>query len=200
MSLDPDAGERGERRGEFEEDGAALCAGDVMFAPRALEKVEASVWQLLGWQPALAEAAVGYVDPALKEVDVDGRMPYLLLTTAASGYLRTFEGRSRSDAGSAALVVAGEGSGGRQELSWPFLLSPAWCGSERTGFYKTPQSLRLSGMSRNGVVYYCCTYYKAVRGDSGGHALPVFAVVVTHFVVEMAMFVTCYRSDRMCNL
>jgi hypothetical protein len=44
-------------------------------------------------------------------------------------------------------------------------------------------------MSRNGVVYYCCTYYKAVRGDSGGHALPIFAVV-THFVVEMAMFVT----------
>jgi len=153
MSLDPDAGERGERRGEFEEDGAALCAGDVMFAPRALEKVEASVWQLLGWQPALAEAAVGYVDPALKEVDVDGRMPYLLLTTAASGYLRTFEGYSRSHGGSAAPVVAREDSGGRQELSWPFLLSPAWCGSERTGFFKTPHSLRLSGMSRN--VYFC---------------------------------------------
>jgi hypothetical protein len=152
VSLDPDAGERGERRGEFEGDGATLGAGDGMFEPRALEKVAASVWQLLGWQPALAEAAVGYVDPALKEVDVDGRMPYLLLTTAASGYLRTFEGYSRSDAGSAAPVVAREGSGGRQELSWPFLLSPAWCGSERTGFYKTPQSLRLSGMSRNGVV------------------------------------------------
>ena len=153
VSLDPDAGERGERRVPFEGDGAALCAGDGMFEPRALEKVAASVWQLRGWQPALAEAAVGYVDPTLKEVDVDGRMPYLLLTTAASGYLRTFEGYSRSHGGSAAPVVAREDSGGRQELSWPFLLSPAWCGSERTGFFKTPHSLRLSGMSRN--VYFC---------------------------------------------
>ena len=155
VSIDPDAGERGERRGEFEGDGAALGAGDGTFEPRTLEKVAASVWQLLGWQPALAEAAVGYVDPALKEVDVDGRMPYLLLTAAASGYLRTSEGYSRSHGGSAEKVVATEGGGGRQELSWPFLLSPAWCGSERTGFYKTPQSLRLSGLTRNRVVWCC---------------------------------------------
>ena len=107
-----------------------MGAGEGACEPRALERV----CRLLGWPAETPNATVGYVDPALREVDVDGRMPYLLLTTAASGYLRTHERYSRGGGGSAATVVAREGSGGRQELSWPFLLSAGWCGSESSRY------------------------------------------------------------------
>lgn len=127
--------------------GSSLLMG-TLFAPGALAKVKASVGEILGWRAPGAGHGELWCDPALRSIDASSKLPYLLVTCAASGYVRTAPVSSlsgNSNGGEeAALIVARERSGARQELTWLFLLSPGWCGSERTGFFPTPESLRLS--------------------------------------------------------
>lgn len=132
--------------------GASAVLGG-MFQPGALEKMEASLLQLLpcpiNADPTRAGHTRVFVDPAVRQVDqeLDSKLPYLLVSLAASGYVRT----------PAPLDAAGargrEASMGLQEwsqcgdLTWPFVITPHFCGSERTGYFATPHSLRLSGQT-----------------------------------------------------
>ena len=89
-------------------------------------------------------------DPALGDVDSEACLPYLLVTVAASGYVRTNQIHHHASRHAQLALACGdtilarEVGGGKQELTWTFVLSPSYCGSERTGFFPTPQSLRLS--------------------------------------------------------
>jgi hypothetical protein len=91
-----------------------------------------------------------HADPALRDLDLDGRMPYLLITVAAQGYVRISDTRSRCklmpqcSASGGTVVMAREELDNRNELVWPFLLSSGWCGSERTGFFRTQESMLVS--------------------------------------------------------
>jgi len=120
---------------------------EALFAPGTLAKVQASVSEIFGTENGRAQrgaAAETWCDPPLCSAqDCGPHLPYMLVTCAASGYVRT-AAPARLGVGRGGAAVAREGSGARQELSWPFLLSPGWCGSDRTGFFPTPGSLRLS--------------------------------------------------------
>ena len=97
---------------------------------RSVAMVEAAAAAVFGWR----SHGVGLqVDPSLRDAEGED-LPYLLMTVAASGYVRT----------SGSLHAGTHGARVGQELSWPFLLSPGWCGSERTGFFPTPNNLQLS--------------------------------------------------------
>jgi hypothetical protein len=62
-------------------------------------------------------------------------MPYLLVTLAASGCVPRGGGPKKYENGceGAVSLAVRKCGGGSEEVTWPFLVSPAWCGSQRTG-------------------------------------------------------------------
>ncbi len=62
-------------------------------------------------------------------------MPYLLVTLAASGCVPRGGAPKKYENGceGAVSLAVRKCGGGSEEVTWPFLVSPAWCGSQRTG-------------------------------------------------------------------
>jgi len=87
------------------------------------------------------------IDPFLLEQTPDCSMPYVLVTVSASGPLCHDDGFLKSPlqiCGDEPLPALDPAYSSSSSSSFPFLLSPKFCGSSRAGYFATPASLTIS--------------------------------------------------------